>query len=596
MRSTALISAGLVALSAASEETTLTITAGTQTGFFQTGTDIGSLNPHDYRPNEFVTNDFIFEGLTAWDGDNPDGEDGVSGTEDDFVAPSLATSWTTNYASTMSSSDPYEITFTLRADVTFHDGSEWNAAAAKANFDQIMGGDGSSGGSKAMKGMHDWLGFTQSLDAWSVVDSMTFKLTFSTFYEAALRELSFIRPFRMISLASLPDMDAMEVSHNAWRRGKPRVFGGYTMRGVSNPIGTGPYQVISKTLVTSSGSSRSLPAADFNASCYTEDSCTYNTGETVSEVLFTKHAGHWKEPVYDNVIFKSYDSLGDVKNALEAGTLDIAYGVNVLAPSAFLSLATAEGSDLAAHIATTDLNTRLLVLNSGGRLNTVELRKLVMGILAEGRQALYDGELAEEQPMDTHFDPTLPYCGVLSSLSTPAELAATKSSYTNVSSLQMEPEAGSGGGTATRPLRFMYLKDVPHQKIIASEVIAALYSAGIPVEPMPVDKATYNARHCDYLGDPSTTFPYWYSYLYGNEEDNWHTWDIAYSETWGPPYDATSKLWDMTHGVAGWCSSEADAPAVSKMSSMDYATFPARSAASRPPSPRPLARRSTPRS
>ena len=64
-----------------------------------------------------------------------------------------------------------------------------------------------------------------------------------------------------------------------------------------------------------------------------------------------------------------------------------------------------------------------------------------------------------------------------------------------------------------------------------------------------------------------------YSYPYGDEADNYHSWDIAYSETWGPPYDATSKLWDMTHGLAGWCSAEADAPAVSNMVSMDYSTF-----------------------
>ena len=67
-------------------------------------------------------------------------------------------------------------------------------------------------------------------------------------------------------------------------------------------------------------------------------------------------------------------------------------------------------------------------------------------------------------------------------------------------------------------------------------------------------------------------FPYHYSYLYAGDgnatEENYHAWDIAYSETWGPPYDATSKLWDMTHGLAGWCSQEADAPAVSNMASM----------------------------
>ena len=72
--------------------------------------------------------------------------------------------------------------------------------------------------------------------------------------------------------------------------------------------------------------------------------------------------------------------------------------------------------------------------------------------------------------------------------------------------------------------------------------------------------------------DGDTTDPDFGTGLY--EDDNYHSWDIALSETWGPPYDATSKLWDMTHGyLSGWCSMEADAPAVSNMSTMDYATF-----------------------
>ena len=33
------------------------INVGTQTGSFLIGHDIGPMNPHDYRPNEFVAND-----------------------------------------------------------------------------------------------------------------------------------------------------------------------------------------------------------------------------------------------------------------------------------------------------------------------------------------------------------------------------------------------------------------------------------------------------------------------------------------------------------------------------------------------------------
>ena len=81
-------------------------------------------------------------------------------------------------------------------------------------------------------------------------------------------------------------------------------------------------------------------------------------------------AGHRLNPTYDNIIFRAYNSVRDIKSALQNGTLDLAYGVNTLSPSAFLSIATSSASDLVAHKSTKDLNTRLIVLNSGGRLNT----------------------------------------------------------------------------------------------------------------------------------------------------------------------------------------------------------------------------------
>ena len=516
------------------------------------------------------------------------------------MAASLATSWTTNYAAHVAapSTTKYEITFTLRSGVTFHDGEPWNAAAAKTNFDQIMGGTGALGGPKALKGMHDWMGFTQQLDGWSVVDDMTFKLTFTEYYEAALRELTFIRPFRMISPAALPSFADGELSHVRYRKGSPRVHsavgkpvdfgtaGGYTFRGVSEPSGTGPYKAVHKLLGRAGSTGTfTLPAADFNASCYVNDVCIYadkDCGgaacEHVAEVLFEKHVGHWKNPSYDTVILRAYKTINDVKEALKAGTLHIAYGVQTLSPSAFLSLATAdEGSSVVAHKGSVGLNTRMVTLNSGGVLNTKDLRKFVMGVLAAARQDMYDGELAEEIPMDTMFNASLPHCGGLSSLSSPAELAATGSASITKDSI-------------TRPLRFLYNYDVPHNRIIAATVIAALYNAGIQVTAMPVDKATYNARHCHYIADPvgwvwnGTGYDAhaYQTYYDAAPEDhdgvaNYAGWDIALSETWGPPYDATSKLWDMTHGLSGaWCSEEADAAAVKNMEGMKVEDFVAK--------------------
>lgn len=538
----------------------------------------------------------MYEGLTAWDGEHDKGLDGVAGNDDDFVAPSLAESWTTNYDAHVASpsATKYEITFKLRPGVTFHDGEPWNAAAAKVNFEQIMGGTGESGGTYALRGMHDWMGFTQQLDGWSVVDDMMFKLTFTEYYEAALRELTLIRPFRMISPKALPSFANGELSHVQYRKGAPRVhsatgkpvaFGtpnAYTFKGIKVPSGTGPYKVVHKLLGREGSTGTfTLPAVDFNASCYVNDKCDYadkDCGgapcEHVKEVTFEKHAGHWKNPSYDTVILRAYESIGDVKDALLDGTLHVAYGVQTLTPTAFLALAT--DSSVVAHKADTGLNTRVVVLNSGGVLNTIDLRKFVMGVLEAARKDMYDGELAEEIPMDTLFNSSMPHCGGLKALTSPKDLAATGSASITASSI-------------TKPLRFLYNHDVAHNRMIAASVVAALYNAGIKVDPMPVDKATYNARHCDYIVDPEgwnwngTHYEgHYYAGSYYDADvhaglDNYAGWDIALSETWGPPYDATSKLWDMTHGLSGaWCSQEADAPAIKNMETMSIEDFVAK--------------------
>ena len=630
-----LLSAGATLVAADAHGTTLTITTGTQQGFFKTGDDVGELNAHDYKPGEFVTNDFIYEGLTEWDGAHTEGMDGIAGTDDDFVKPSLATSWTTNYdALVAGTATRYEITFTLRSGVTFHDGAPWNAAACKTNFDHILGGDGvgppPTYGSKgksgwALQGLHDWMGFTQQVYGWEAVGDMQFKLILTEYYEAVFRELAIIRPVRMMSPLVLPSRADMKLSHNRWRcerfRGDDYDFasrypgwdGGkcfprpfpvgcdsskgecYHMEGIKAPVGTGPYKVVSKTL----SNGVVIPAADFNATCYHADTdsappyfeeCRYADGATVSSVRFDKVAGHRKQPSFEHIVMKSYPTTNAIKEALQDGTLDLSYGVQTLSPSAFVSLATSDNDDIVAHKADHDINTRLIVLNSAGVLNTPDLRKLVMGILAEGRQALYDGELAEEEPMDTIFDPNAPHCSVLKTVSTIAQLAATKSASVTVDAL------------AGKTLRFLYKPAIPHEAIIAAYVITKLAEAGISVTPMPVDKDGYNSANCGYITpvysyndvpdgfDPTTgditafadceNADFLTAKGFATKQEcysSYHSWDIAYSETWGAPYDPTSKLWDMTHGhVSGWCSQEADAPAVTNMASMTVQEFGAK--------------------
>ena len=92
-----------VAMAAA--KTTLVIAPSTQSGGFLHGHDVGPMNPHSYRPNEFFANDFIFEGLVAPDPDSSGG-----------VASSLASDWSIQ---TMDKGK-MKITFKLRKGVKFH--------------------------------------------------------------------------------------------------------------------------------------------------------------------------------------------------------------------------------------------------------------------------------------------------------------------------------------------------------------------------------------------------------------------------------------------------------------------------------------------
>jgi nickel transport system substrate-binding protein len=512
---------------------TLVVTPTTQTGFFKLGHDIGAMNPHAYRPNEFVTNDWVFEGLTSWDSTSA-GVDGITGTADYFVVPALAKSWTTNYEEIKN--DPsmeYVITFNIRPNVAFHDGMMWDSVAAKLNFDHILGGS-----SKSFAGFHDWYGLAAAIKSWEAVDGSTFKIIFNSYYEPALRELSFIRPFRMISPAALPDLNKGELSCAAWKNGGPRVTpdGKYTCRGVAAPIGTGPYKVVGKKLAQSNGKpgERFLPAAAFNASCYENNMCTYKLNEQVFEVHFQKFSQHRSNPAYETVIARAYRNQHAIRDALLDGSLDVAYGVNVLYPTAFVGLGTEKGSAVMVHKDDKNLNTRTIVFNSAGTLNTSSLRKMVVAII--DRDSLYQAELGEEEPMETLFDPKLPYCNI--SLGSIADLASTtKSTASDIK----------------YPLRFAYLKEVPHQNIIAARIMANLYENGIQVQPLPMAKDEYNKAMNSWLG-PN-----------GDGVGGTITFDIAYSETWGPSYDPTTKLFDMTYE---WGSGEADAVATSNLPSL----------------------------
>lgn len=94
---------------------------------------VGPANPHQYYPNQLFVQNWIYEGLVGY------GQDGE-------ITPVLATKWELEDLP----SGGRRYTFTLRENVKFQDGSDWNCDVAKLNFDHVL--------SETVKQRHQWYG------------------------------------------------------------------------------------------------------------------------------------------------------------------------------------------------------------------------------------------------------------------------------------------------------------------------------------------------------------------------------------------------------------------------------------------------------
>ena len=124
------------------------------------------------------------------------------------VGPWLATSWQV-------SPDGKSTTFKLRQDVTFHDGTRFDAAAVKVNFDRI------ADPKNALFAANDLVGFKGA----TVVDDHTVRLDFATPFAPLLAQLSKTN-FGIISPAAIAQYGDQLPSH---------------------PVGTGPFKLVSVT-------------------------------------------------------------------------------------------------------------------------------------------------------------------------------------------------------------------------------------------------------------------------------------------------------------------------------------------------------------
>jgi ABC-type transport system substrate-binding protein len=350
---------------------TVTIAPGAQTGRFKT---VARLDPHTYRPNEFFANNWVYEGLVGY---NNKGE----------VVPSLAKSWVI----TDLAGGGQSITFTLRGGVTFHDGTAWDCAAAKLNFDHVF----------APPFVHpDWHGWYQlpfQLKEWRCDSATAFTLITKTKYAPLLQELSYIRPLRMLSPAAFANGAASSATtanscHIGWGNVSSGSSNTYAVcAGITAPIGTGPFKFSTRT----------------TTNVTSDDAYGVDT-----EVVFLQNTNYWAgAPDIETLKIKYYPTASAIKNALVDGSLDMVWGGGVLSPSDVIDIQDNHRSTLLTYHSDA-LQNVLLLLNSGkAPTNDIQLRKTL--IHAIDKVGFINKELGGlQEAVDGIFPKDAPFCDV----------------------------------------------------------------------------------------------------------------------------------------------------------------------------------------
>ncbi|QIC05343.1 nickel ABC transporter, nickel/metallophore periplasmic binding protein [Brevibacillus sp. 7WMA2] len=289
--------------------------------------DIGDVNPHTYFPNQWFSQAMVYESLVYY------GEGGE-------LKPWLAQSWDV-------SKDGKEYVFHLRKDVTFSDGSPFNATIVKKNFDTVL----------ANAPQHEWMELINQIKSTEVVDDFTFKLILNKPYYPTLQELTYIRPLRFVGEAAFPD------SQNTFKDG------------LKSQIGTGPW-VLSE----------------------------YKKNE---RAVFTRNEKYWGEkPKVDKVIVKVIPDGESRVLAFEKKDIDLIFGNGVISQDSFRFLKESGKYETKLSEPTA---TRALLFNTNRE--ALKERNLRLAIQhAFDKQAVIDHIFyGTERKADTLFAPTIPY-------------------------------------------------------------------------------------------------------------------------------------------------------------------------------------------
>eukprot|EP00937_MAST-01D_sp_MAST-1D-sp2_P000251 g251.t1 len=440
-------------LKVASGSKTVTIAPGSQSGLFAT---VGPVEAHTYRPNEFFVSNWIYEGLVAYSKEG--------------VVPALAKSWTISDLA----GGKQQFTFTLRPGVKFHDGEDWNCAAAKLNFDHVFAPP------FVTPDWHAWYELPKVLESWRCDSPMTFTLIAKSKYGPLLQELSYIRPLRMVSPAAFANGAASDaLTHNSCREAFGTATGNgktLTCKGIKAPIGTGPFKYSSRVKL---------------------DPTKTGIRDTDKEVTFVRHTAYWGgAPEIETLVIKYYADSASIKAALDAGTLDLMWGGGALSPSDLVAL---QKSTNTKTYYTEAIQNVLLLLNSGAApLNDIQVRKAL--IHAVDKMAFIDKELyGLQKPVDNVFPRGAPFCDVDFDPKWDYDFEKAEMLCTL--------------GCKQHSVNFILNQGDSTLMAIEDDIRANLELVGFSVKATKLTKDQWNAAHVS--GDFS----------------------LSFSETWGAPYD-----------------------------------------------------------
>lgn len=359
------------------------------------------------------------------------------------------------------SEDGKTYTFHIRDGVKFSDGEVCDANAIKANFDAII----------ENKDRHTWLEMMNLLVGVSAPDEKTFVIELSEPYYPLLTELGVTRPFAMISPKAMKD--------------------GSTKDGVNAYIGTGPYVL-----------------TDFVTDEY---------------AVFEANENYWGEqPAIKKITVKVIPDNQTRILALEKGEIDMIFGKNMIDADAINQY---QGNDKFKVELSDPTSTRQIVLNTTRDvLAEKEVRQALQH--ATNKQAISEGIFyGLEQPADTLFAETIPYCNI----------GLTPYEYDVEKAKNILAESGWSAGSdgvlekdgQKLNIDLLYNSDSVTEKAISEYLQSEYAKIGISLN------------------------------IHGEEEQSYRdnmkagNFDMVFNICWGTPYDPQSSLAAMRAPVYG---------------------------------------------